>query len=55
MSEIWDFKGLPEVVKPSVLEHLEKALYRIILPSTFHDNVYSAFEFLSLGSNDPRM
>lgn len=43
------------VVESSNLEHLEKPLHRIILPSTFHDNVPSVFEFLSLGSNDPRM
>lgn len=55
VSEMWDFRGLPEVVKPSDLEHLEKLLCRIIIPSTFHDNVSSAFEFLSLGCNDPRM
>lgn len=54
-SEIWDLKGLPEVVKASVLQHLEKPLHRIILPSTFPGNVSSAFEFLSLGSNGPRM
>lgn len=55
VSEIWDFKGLLEVVEPSDLEHLEKPLHRIIFPSTFHDTVSSTFEFLSLGSNDPRM
>lgn len=49
VSKIWNFRGLPDVVKPNDLEHLEKPLHRIILPSTFHDNVSSTFEFLSLG------
>lgn len=55
VSEIWDFKGLLEVFEPSDLEHLEKPLHRIIFTSTFCDTLSSAFEFLSLGSNDPRM
>lgn len=49
VSKIWNLRGLPKVVKCNDLEDLEKPLHRIILPSTFHDNVSSAFEFLSLG------
>lgn len=45
VSEMWDSKGLPEVVKPSDLEHLEMPLCRIILPSTFHGNISSDLSF----------
>lgn len=55
VSKIWDFRGLPDIVKCNDLKHLEKPLHRIILPSTFHDNVSCVFEFLSLRFNDPMM